>query len=51
VETFSFERICEELDIDPSYIRRQLAGVPQPCFARAVPNGRDQQRMPVRRVA
>jgi len=49
-ELFSFERICEELDIDPTYIRQQLARIPQPYVASMVAN-RDQRRLPVRRVA
>ncbi len=46
---FSFERICEELGIEPGYIRRQLARVPQPLVVSMA--ARDYQRLPARRVA
>jgi len=47
---FAFERICEELDIDAEYIRRQLALVPQPSIVRLAAE-REAQRMLDRRVA
>jgi hypothetical protein len=48
---FAFERICEELDIDAEYIRRQLALVPQPPIIRLAAERREAQRLLERRVA